>query len=169
MRKTPLRTNCGEAAKQRKGDLDGAMADYNQAIRLDPKNVQAYNNRGTVKFKEGDLKGAMAHFNRSIQLNPKNPHAYNNRVRAKEMKGDLDGAIADFNEAIRLNPKYAHAYNNRGTTKERREITIGLYSWMRSMPPPTKTGVMPGERKATLTEPMRISIRPSSSVQNLSR
>ena len=40
-------------AKQRKGDLDGAMADYNQAIKLNPKDANAYNNRGNVKSDEG--------------------------------------------------------------------------------------------------------------------
>jgi Flp pilus assembly protein TadD len=32
-------------AKQNKGDLNGAFADYNQAIKLDAKNAIAYNNR----------------------------------------------------------------------------------------------------------------------------
>ena len=51
-------------AKQMKGDLDGAMADYNQAIKLSPNYALAYNNRGNVRKKKGDLNGAMADFNR---------------------------------------------------------------------------------------------------------
>jgi tetratricopeptide (TPR) repeat protein len=90
------------AAKERKGNLNGAMADYNQAIQLDPKYFRAYNNRGLVRFREGDLDGAIAEYNQAISLNPKYGLAYRNRGNAKQKKGDLDGAIADFNLAIKL-------------------------------------------------------------------
>jgi tetratricopeptide (TPR) repeat protein len=89
-------------AKQNKGDLDGAMADYNQAIKLDPKLDVAYINRGNVKQKKGDLEGAMADYNQAITLNPKNVLAYRCRGDIKRKKGDLDGAIADYNRAIKL-------------------------------------------------------------------
>jgi tetratricopeptide (TPR) repeat protein len=89
-------------AKQKKGDLDGALADYNQAIKLNSKSAAAYNNRGNVKFTKGDLDGALADFNQAIQLNPEYGLAYRNRGRAEEKKGDVNGAIADFNQAIKL-------------------------------------------------------------------
>jgi tetratricopeptide (TPR) repeat protein len=107
-------------AKQNKGDWDGAMADYNQAIRLDPNYSAAYDNRGNVKRQKGDLNGAMADIDQAIQLNPKNALAYNNRGKVKEAKGDLNGAIADFSQAISLNPKYALAYRNRGNVKRKK-------------------------------------------------
>jgi len=107
-------------AKQNKGDWDGAMADYNEAIRLDPRYYAAYDNRGNVKCQKGDLNGAMADIDQAIRLNPKNALAYNNRGRVKEAKGDLGGAIADFSQAISLNPKYALAYRNRGNAKRKK-------------------------------------------------
>ena len=107
-------------AKKAKGDLDGAIADYNRAIELDPKDASAYYNRGNAKKAKGDLDGAIADYNRAIELDPKLAIAYYNRGNAKDDKGDLDGAIADYNRAIELDPKYAIAYNNRGFAKEAR-------------------------------------------------
>jgi tetratricopeptide (TPR) repeat protein len=107
-------------AKQKKGDLDGAMADYNQAIKLNPKDTSAYNNRGNVKFTKGDLNGAMADYNAAIRLNQRYAVAYNNRGNIKIRKGDRNGAMADFNHAIELNPQYGLAYRNRGNAKRKK-------------------------------------------------
>jgi tetratricopeptide (TPR) repeat protein len=104
-------------AKLQKDDWDGAIADFNRALRFDPKLAQAYDNRGLAKTEKGDLEGAITDFNRVLQLNPKNGIAYNNRGNAKAHKGDFDGAIADFNRALQLNPKLAKAYYNRGNAK----------------------------------------------------
>ena len=92
-------------AKQRKGDLGGALADYDQAIKLNPKNAFAYNNRGTAKEKKGDLDGALADYNQAIQLDPKYAAAYKDRGNAKRKKGDLQGARADFSQAVKLGSK----------------------------------------------------------------
>jgi len=106
------------AAKIEKGDLDGAIADFNRKIELNPKDARAYYNRGIAKQAKGDLDGAIADFSRAIELDPKHAVAYYNRGIAKQAKGDLDGAIADFSRAIELDPKHAVAYNNRGNAKD---------------------------------------------------
>src|SRR6266513_1572181 len=88
-------------AKEAKGDHDGAIADYNRAIELDPKQPRSYMNRGFAKEAKGDLDGAIADYNRANELDPKLAAAdYNNRGITKEGKGDHDGAIADYNRAI---------------------------------------------------------------------
>src|SRR5215468_2684176 len=73
-------------AKQKKGDLDGAMADYNKAIELNPKSATAYNNRGAIRSTKGDLNGALGDFNQAIRLNPNYALPYNNRGNVKLKK-----------------------------------------------------------------------------------
>jgi tetratricopeptide (TPR) repeat protein len=99
------------------GDLDRAIADCNEAIRLNPNDASAYHNRGTAYNDKGDSDRAIDDFNRAIRLDPKLAQPFNGRGNAYYDKRDFDRAIADYNEAIRLNLKYANAYYNRGLTK----------------------------------------------------
>ncbi len=97
-----------------KADLDRAIADYNEAIRISPKYAVAYSNRGEAWRDKGDLDRALADHNQAISLNPKYSGAYNNRALLWKDKGDFDRALMDYDTAIRLDPKEALAYANRG-------------------------------------------------------
>jgi Tfp pilus assembly protein PilF len=50
------------------GDLNGATADFNQAIQLNSQYGLSYRNRKRAKQKKGDLDGATADFNQAIKL-----------------------------------------------------------------------------------------------------
>ncbi len=99
------------------GDLDGAIAAFTEAAKIDPKYPPAYENRGVAEMLQRKLKEAIADFDTAIQLDDKYQDAYYNRGTSKAQLGDFDGAIADFNKAIELNPNYASAFYNRGHAK----------------------------------------------------
>lgn len=99
-------------AYRQNGELDRAIADFGEVIRLDP-NANAYVFRGDAYRSEGEFDRAIAEFDQAIRLDAKNATAYNDRGLSYRQKGDYDRAIADYNTAIRLAP-VAQSYNNRG-------------------------------------------------------
>jgi tetratricopeptide (TPR) repeat protein/V8-like Glu-specific endopeptidase len=105
--------------KYRLDDFREALADFDQAITLDPKSAKAHDYRGRLKSdKLNDVQGALADFNRAIALDPKSASAYTQRGKLKSEKlNDLQGALADYNQAIALDPKDTRAYYNRGNLK----------------------------------------------------
>jgi tetratricopeptide (TPR) repeat protein len=70
-------------AKKHQGDFQGAIADYTEAIRLDPSKSEAYLDRGIAKRHQDDYQGAIADYNEAIRRDPKNADAYFNRGVAK--------------------------------------------------------------------------------------
>jgi lipoprotein NlpI len=97
-----------------KGERLPAIADYDEAIKLDPKGAAAFNNRGTAKNESGDLDGAIADFGEAITLNKRFASAYFNRANAYAANGEADKAIADYTAAIKNNRRNINAYIARG-------------------------------------------------------
>ena len=64
-----------------------AVADYDEAIRLNPNDDDAYNNRGIVKANLGQHEEAIADFDEAIRLNPNYAKAYSNRGIVKASLG----------------------------------------------------------------------------------
>jgi tetratricopeptide (TPR) repeat protein len=96
-------------------DWDGAIADYGEAIALDPKRASAYFNRGADWFDKGDDDRAIADFNIAISLEPSDSQAYSSRGSAFLHKGKVDAAILDFQQAIEADPGNGRAHAELGS------------------------------------------------------
>jgi tetratricopeptide (TPR) repeat protein len=104
-------------SKFKLGDYNGAIADYSNAIRINPKSDYAYYNRGNAKAYQKNYDDAVADYDKAVELNSTNIDYYNSRGGAKDALEDYAGALADFSKVIKLNPNAAFAYNNRGYDK----------------------------------------------------
>jgi tetratricopeptide (TPR) repeat protein len=98
-------------------DYQGAIADYNLAIRLKPNLAETYLGRGAARAELKDYQGSIADFTQAIRLDPKLVEAYTNRGIARLRQKDFQGAIADFDQAIRLNPNLVETYLGRGVAR----------------------------------------------------
>jgi tetratricopeptide (TPR) repeat protein len=90
-----------------------ALADFNEAIALNPKVARVWVNKGSVFAEENKNDSAYVCFERAIALKPDYPEALSNRGGIRSRRGDLAGAVADFSRAIELEPTFRDAYNNR--------------------------------------------------------
>ncbi|MGI6419926.1 MAG: tetratricopeptide repeat protein [Thermoguttaceae bacterium] len=105
------------ASLHARGDLDGAIAEIEQALQIDPRCAEAWNNRGAIRYARGDACGAMADFDRALEVHPCYSEAYNNRGIVRHATGDFAGALIDFDQALQICPRYAEALANRGITR----------------------------------------------------
>ncbi len=92
----------------------GALAIFETAIHINPRNVNAIANLANAWHEKGELDRAIAAFGEAIRLSPGDGTLYKDRALVWSDKGDFDKAIADASEAIRLRPNSPLAYTARG-------------------------------------------------------
>ena len=98
-----------------KGDHNSALADYDEAIRLDRAVCAcAYLGRAMIYAERREFDRAIVEYTEAIGLDPKLDVAYNNRGLIFADRQEYEKAIADFGKAIELDPTYAMSYNNCG-------------------------------------------------------
>ena len=69
------------------------MADFDQAIGLDPTYAKAYHNRGVIHSRRSDLERAIADYSKSIELDPSLARALVARGNAYLRKRDMERAM----------------------------------------------------------------------------
>jgi tetratricopeptide (TPR) repeat protein len=107
---------------RRKGQYDRALADYDQALKLDPLDpAPTLTSRGNAWRGKHQYDRAIADHTEAIRLDPDYAIAYSNRGNVWSDKGDWDKAMADYDKAIALDPKYAEAFYNRGIAWEAKQ------------------------------------------------
>jgi tetratricopeptide (TPR) repeat protein len=107
-----------------KSEYDKAIADYTEAIRLDPQNAQVYTCRGWAWQNKSDFAKALADYNEAARLDPKDSFAVNNRnwLRATFP----DGKHRDGEKASRQRQTLCRTTNN-GKSKYMSRALIALH------------------------------------------
>jgi tetratricopeptide (TPR) repeat protein len=106
-----------------KRQLDRAIQDFDQAIRINPNDALAFGNRGNYYAVTRQYDRAIQDYDQAIRINPNFADAFYNRGRAYAHKRQYDRAIQDFDQAIRIKPNYAEALHNRRLAKRAKSAT----------------------------------------------
>lgn len=99
-----------------KQHYDEAIADFTEAIRLDPSDRNHFFARANAWSWKVNHDNAIKDFDEVIRLDPNYCEAYAARARAWFRKRDYDKAISDFGEALRLSPTTVNYLIDRGFT-----------------------------------------------------
>jgi Tfp pilus assembly protein PilF len=101
-----------------KADWDRAIADYDEALKLNPKIAGAYTGRAAANLRKGNIDRALPDLNEGLRLDPKSPGVHNVFGYYYNKKGDHERALTEVSEALRLYPQYLYAFSNRGEIYE---------------------------------------------------
>jgi tetratricopeptide (TPR) repeat protein len=97
-----------------KGQLDGAIEQYQKALEINPNYAEARNNLGVTFAKQGQADAAIAQYQKALEMAPDYDQAHNNLGDALLQKRQVDEAIAQLQKALEINPNYAEAHYNLG-------------------------------------------------------
>jgi len=101
----------GDLARLHKS-FANAAADYQKALRYDPKNSSLYNKLGIVELKLNDQRSARKNFNLAIKCDGRNALALNNLGALELVQQRYKQAIRDLKQALAFDESSASAHLN---------------------------------------------------------
>lgn len=95
-------------------DAKAAIANYNKAIELAPKYVDAWVRKGVTLYSEKDYHEAEKCFNEAVRLSPILFKGVYNRGKNRIELNNLEGAASDFGRATSIKPDHIKAHELYG-------------------------------------------------------
>jgi Flp pilus assembly protein TadD len=89
---------------EERGEASRAIAEFEQAIRIDPRMARAWNNLGVALHRAGRPELAADALRRALEVAPGYAEALANLGNVHARLGRLDEAVSSYAEAVRLEP-----------------------------------------------------------------
>jgi tetratricopeptide (TPR) repeat protein len=138
-----LRSTALVARGQYRDDQSERLADFTEAIRLDPRNVDAWRERGLQYLLQENFAQAVEDFSQLLDLAPEDVVGLQAVARALFREEKLDEALHYINKAIEVQPDRPTGYMLRAQIQVwRDDITAALSDLGRAL------DIQPGETRA---------------------
>lgn len=115
----PLAHNNLGAVLWQRGEVDGAVEQYEQALKVDPDFSDALANLGAVFVRRGDLTRAADYLERALERQPDHSHANYTMGYVLENQGRLDDAARHYEKTLAFEPGHLGALTNLGVLQAR--------------------------------------------------
>jgi tetratricopeptide (TPR) repeat protein len=92
------------SASLSRNDIRSALADFDQAIKLDPNDAENFRQRALAKMAKDDFLGAKQDFDQALALSPKSTVILTERGMMHVAAKELNLAVDDFGRAMQLSP-----------------------------------------------------------------
>jgi tetratricopeptide (TPR) repeat protein len=89
--------------------LQDAIGDYGEAIKINPDDARIYEQRAAIEMKVNDTDKALADYSEAIKLKPNEVRYYLYRSYIYETKNDTKNSMADAEKVLKLDPKNQEA------------------------------------------------------------
>jgi tetratricopeptide (TPR) repeat protein len=106
-------------------DLGEAVAEYREAVRLDPTLAYVRRNLGNLLMLKGDIEEALKEYREAARLDPSDPWVHKEAAFRLILRGRTDLAIHELEQAIPLDPAdeiprviLGHLYQEQGKTNQ---------------------------------------------------
>jgi len=92
--------------------VDEAIAQYQQALQINPHYAEACYNLGNAFRQVGRMNEAIAYYQKALQIKPDYAEACYDLGNTFREMGKLEEAITDYQKALQIHPDYVEALNN---------------------------------------------------------
>ncbi|KAF2718752.1 mitochondrial precursor protein [Polychaeton citri CBS 116435] len=100
-----------------KGESEGALADLNKSLELDPTLVQSYVKRASMHLEQTNRDEAARDFELAEQNNPQDPDIFYHRAQLHFVLSEFSAAATDYQKSIDLDPKFIFSHIQLGVTQ----------------------------------------------------
>lgn len=122
-----VHNNFGVACAKR-GQIDEAIREYIEALRLKPRRANVHNNLGNAYFMKGRIDEAIKEYRAVVEIAPGFDEGYYNLGVVYYDSGKIDEAINEYQTAVKLNPNHLDAHFNLGLAYEIKGKTVDAIS-----------------------------------------
>jgi tetratricopeptide (TPR) repeat protein len=100
--------------KLEQGRTEEAIADYREALEINPAYAEGYFNLGFALFRQGHTEKAVSEYRAALEINPDYAEAHSNLGLALFQEGRTEDAMAEDRETVRINPDLPEPHFNLG-------------------------------------------------------
>ena len=92
------------------GGIQDAIGQYEEVLRLNPRDPNAPANLANALMRTGRFEEAIGHYEQALRIDPNDAHAHYNLGVSLCKLGQLKQSIGHFEQALRIEPDYAEAH-----------------------------------------------------------